>query len=103
MTYRQQVREVIWSGGGELEKFRYGVPELMLVASAHFLMSLRTLAAQNYCSFSSFLFFDHTGWKNFGDSQPIRFGSEKTAMASADMEGRAPDAWSIPPLSSMHG
>ena len=32
MTYRQQVREVIWSGGGELEKVRYGVPELTRVS-----------------------------------------------------------------------
>ena len=36
------------------------VPEFTLVASAHSLMALRALAAQNYCSFSSFLFFDFT-------------------------------------------
>ncbi len=35
--------------------------DLPRIASAHFLMSLRTLAASNYCSFSSCLFFDPTG------------------------------------------
>ena len=34
--------------------------DLSRIASAHSLMSLRTLAAQNYCSFSSFLIFDPT-------------------------------------------
>ena len=62
MTYRQQVREVIWSGGGESKNKRHGVPELMLVASAHSLMALRALAAKNYCVLCGFLFFDPTGW-----------------------------------------
>ena len=33
------------------------MPKFTLVSSAHSLMPLRTLAAQSYCSFSSFLFF----------------------------------------------
>ena len=37
------------------------MPEFTLVASAHSLMALRALAAQNYRTFSSFLFFEHTG------------------------------------------
>ena len=37
------------------------------VASAHSLMSLRTVAVKNYCSFSSFLFFDPTGFDASSD------------------------------------
>ena len=37
------------------------MPEFTLVASVHALMTLRALAAQTYCSFSSFLFFTLRG------------------------------------------
>ena len=45
---------------GNRKKVRYGMPEFMLVASAHALMPLRAITAQIYCVLCSFLFFDLT-------------------------------------------
>ena len=58
------------------------MPEFTLVASAHSLMTLRALAVKNYCTFSSFLFFDPTRLR----ALPIDRRTKREAQFLAQVE-----------------